>query len=90
VDLPEELRRDYRLTLDYPEDLEMFNELFKKLAEQDLDSTLPNVFKILDENPDIPKINAHRVQVYKTDPGLTKLLDEKTRIPCGAAPKRYR
>jgi N,N'-diacetyllegionaminate synthase len=90
VDLPEELRRDYRLTLDYPEDLEMFNELFKKLAEQDLDSTLPNVFKILDENPGIPKINAHRVQVYKTDPGLTKLLDEKTRIPCGAAPKRYR
>lgn len=81
VNLPEELMRDYRLTLDYPEDLEMFNELFKKLAEQNLDSTLINVFKILDENPYIPKINAHRVQVYKSDPELTRLLDEKTRIP---------
>ncbi|MFC2145930.1 cytidylyltransferase domain-containing protein [Acidobacteriota bacterium] len=90
VHLPDELMRDYRLTLDYPEDLEMFNELFKKLAEQDLDSTLPNVFKILDENPDIPKINTHRVQVYKSDPELTKLLDEKTRIPHASGPKRCR
>ncbi|MGD2085698.1 MAG: N-acetylneuraminate synthase family protein [Candidatus Aminicenantes bacterium] len=80
VDLPDPLIRDYRLTLDYPEDLEMFNELFKKLAEQNLDSTLPNVFKILDENPHIPKINAHRAQIYKTDPELIKLLKEKTRI----------
>jgi N,N'-diacetyllegionaminate synthase len=80
VNLPDELMRDYRLTLDYPEDLEMFNQLFKKLAEENLDSTLLNVFKVLDENPHIPKINAHRSQLYKTDEKLTKLLDEKTRI----------
>ena len=80
VDLPEELVRDYRLTLDYPEDLEMFEELFKKLAEQDLDSTLINVFKVLDENPHIPEINAGRAQIYKTDKKLIDLLNEKTRI----------
>lgn len=80
VNLPGELMRDYRLTLDYPEDLEMFNQLFKKLAEENLDSTLLNVFKVLDENPHIPEINAHRSQLYKTDEKLTKLLDEKTRI----------
>jgi N,N'-diacetyllegionaminate synthase len=80
VNLPGELMRNYRLTLDYPEDLEMFNQLFKKLAEENLDSTLLNVFHVLDKNPHIPKINAHRSQLYKTDEKLTKLLDEKTRI----------
>ena len=80
MNLPPELMRDYRLTLDYPEDLEMFNQLFKKLAEENLDSTLLNVFHVLDMNPHIPKINAHRSQLYKTDEKLTKLLDEKTRI----------
>jgi N,N'-diacetyllegionaminate synthase len=80
VDLPAELIRDYRLTLDYPEDLDMFNELFKKLAEQNLDSTLVNVFKVLDTNPHIPQINANRAQIYKTDKKLIRLLNEKTRI----------
>ena len=80
VDLPEELVRDYRLTLDYQEDLDMFNELFKKLAEQDLDSSLLNVIKVLDENPSIPLLNAHKTLVYKTDKDLIKLLNEKTTI----------
>jgi spore coat polysaccharide biosynthesis protein SpsF (cytidylyltransferase family) len=80
VDTPEELVRDYRLTLDYPEDLEMFNELFEKLSQEGLDSTLINVFKVLDANPRIPRINAHRAQIYKTDEKLIKLLKEKTTI----------
>lgn len=80
VDLPQDLIRDYRLTLDYQEDLDMFNELYKKLEEEHLDSTLLNVFKVLDENPYIPKINAHKTLVYKTDKELMKLLNEKTTI----------
>ncbi|NIM17531.1 MAG: hypothetical protein GTO45_36420, partial [Candidatus Aminicenantes bacterium] len=80
VDTPEELVRDYRLTLDYPEDLEMFSELFKKLSQEGLDSTLVNVFNVLDENSHIPQINAHRAQIYKTDEKLIKLLKEKTTI----------
>jgi N,N'-diacetyllegionaminate synthase len=80
VELPEELIRDYRLTLDYQEDLDMFNVLFKKLQEENLDSTLVNVFKVLDENPHIPKINAHKALVYKTDKELIRLLNEKTTI----------
>jgi spore coat polysaccharide biosynthesis protein SpsF (cytidylyltransferase family) len=80
VDLPPELVKDYRLTLDYQEDLEMFNELYKKLEKEHLDSTLLNVFKVLDENPYIPEINAHKTLVYKTDPDLIKLLKEKTTI----------
>ncbi|MCP5105095.1 MAG: hypothetical protein GY950_17030 [bacterium] len=80
VDLPKELIRDYRLTLDYREDLDMFNELYKRLREENLDSTLLNAFKILDAEPDIPKMNAHKTLVYKTDNDLIKLLNEKTRI----------
>jgi spore coat polysaccharide biosynthesis protein SpsF (cytidylyltransferase family)/sialic acid synthase SpsE len=80
VDLPPELVRDYRLTLDYQEDLDMFDTLYKKLAEQNLDSTIVNAFKILDENPEIPKMNAHKTLVYKTDHDLIRLLKEKTTI----------
>ncbi len=80
VELPKELIRNYRLTLDYREDLEMFESLYRKLEEEELDSTLLNVFKILDANPHIPKINAHKTLVYKTDKELIKLLNEKTTI----------
>jgi N,N'-diacetyllegionaminate synthase len=77
---PEELVRDYRLTLDYPEDLEMFRQLFEKLEQEGLDARLPNVFSVLDKNPEIARINAHRAQIYKTNQELIKLLNEKTRI----------
>jgi N,N'-diacetyllegionaminate synthase len=80
VDLPDEWIRDYRLTLDYQEDLDMFNALFKKLEETGRDGTLLNVFQTLEDNPDIPKINAHKTLVYKTDKGLIKMLKQKTRI----------
>jgi N,N'-diacetyllegionaminate synthase len=80
VDLPDEWIRDYRLTLDYQEDLDMFNALFKKLEETGRDSTLLSVFLTLEENPDIPKINAHKTLVYRTDKGLIKKLKQKTRI----------
>ncbi|MCP5053808.1 MAG: hypothetical protein GY940_41965, partial [bacterium] len=80
VDLPPELVRDYRLTLDYREDLDMFNALYEKLEEQGLDSTLINAIKILDQHPEIPEMNAHKTLVYKTDHDLIRLLNEKTTI----------
>jgi N,N'-diacetyllegionaminate synthase len=80
VNLPPDLVRDYRLTLDYQEDLDMFNALFEKLAEENLDASLINVFKILDAHPDIPNMNAHKTLVYKTDQDLINLLNEKTTI----------
>jgi len=80
VDLPPELVRDYRLTLDYQEDLDMFNALYEKLEEQNLDSNLINVFKILDHHREIVQMNAHKTLVYKTDQDLIRLLNEKTTI----------
>ncbi|MFC1851342.1 cytidylyltransferase domain-containing protein [candidate division CSSED10-310 bacterium] len=80
VDLPPEWIRDYRLTLDYQSDLDMFNKLFQKLEEQNLDSYLVDILKVLADNPDIPKINADAPLIYKTDKNLIKLLKENTRI----------
>lgn len=80
VDLPKELVRDYRLTLDYPEDLELFERLYAELAEQGLSTDLGGVFKVLDDNPEIPILNGHLTLKYKTDQVLIDKLNQVTRI----------
>ncbi|APU30974.1 hypothetical protein UYA_15085 [Ectopseudomonas alcaliphila JAB1] len=81
VDLPTELRRDYRLTLDYEEDLQMFESLYSALLGTGKALTAEAVFAFLDENPHVSNINAHLTLKYKTDQSLINLLNEKTRIP---------
>lgn len=80
VDLPEKLSRDYRLTLDYPEDLEMFEELYSELDTQGLNASLENVFSVLDKNSAISEINQHLTLSYKTDQKLIDKLNKVTRI----------
>jgi spore coat polysaccharide biosynthesis protein SpsF (cytidylyltransferase family)/sialic acid synthase SpsE len=80
VDLPKELVRDYRLTLDYPEDLEMFRKIEEHFVEIGEKYSLPKLFEYLDNNPQIAKINANCTLKYKTDPELIKTLKEKTTI----------
>jgi N,N'-diacetyllegionaminate synthase len=80
VNLPPTLNRDYRLTLDYEEDLEMFEQLYTELDKRGLDPTLGNVFTILDENPAIPAINQNMPLRYKTDQALIDMLNKVTRI----------
>lgn len=81
VDIPVELQRDYRLTLDYQEDLEMFNRLYSILDERGSEATLVNVFSVLDGDPSIAKINQHMPLKYRTDAELINTLDKMTRIP---------
>ncbi|MDX1718637.1 MAG: N-acetylneuraminate synthase family protein [Salegentibacter mishustinae] len=78
VDLPQELVRDYRLTLDYKEDLELFNEIDKRLENKDF--TLRDVFGILDKNENLVNINKNSTLVYKTDTELIDTLNRKTKI----------
>ncbi|MBP2201427.1 N,N'-diacetyllegionaminate synthase [Methanococcus voltae] len=80
VDLPEEYIRSYRLTLDYPEDLVMFEELFKKLELENKEPSLKNIFEVLDNNLEIPKINGDLTLVYKTDEKLIEKLNKVTKI----------
>ena len=78
VDLPSHLVRDYRLTLDYQEDLDMFESLLSNMG--DLPVTTSNIFKTLDENPKISEINSHLTLTYKVDKKLIAKLDRDTKI----------
>ena len=78
AELPKEWVRSYRLTLDFQEDLDMFNALFEGLGGKE--PSIKNIFKVLDTNPAIPKINDHLTLKYKTDKKLIAMLKEKTRI----------
>lgn len=80
IDLPESFVRDYRLTLDYPEDMEMFTEIHNQLHSKMPDYDLSDVFNLLDTSPEIAKINANCQVKYQTDPQLIKTLNEKTKI----------
>jgi N,N'-diacetyllegionaminate synthase len=83
IDLPSEMVRDYRLTLDYPEDLEMFNSLYAELEKKQSTYSLLNIFAILDENQSISNINSHLTLRYKTDIDLIDTLNRVTKINIG-------
>jgi len=69
----------YRLTLDYIEDLQMFQELFKNIPE-DSQSNLDAVIKVMNEKPEIARLNSHLTLKYKTDKKLIELLETATTI----------
>ena len=80
VDLPKEWVRDYRLTLDYKEDLVMFNQIEKYFNDNKIDFNIFELYKFLDNNPKISEINNHLSLSYKTDKELIKLLNKMTKI----------
>ncbi|UTW60653.1 N-acetylneuraminate synthase family protein [bacterium SCSIO 12741] len=79
VELPADLVRHYRLTLDYPEDLDMFNAIEERFAEHP-EFSLRELIDFLDRTPEVAQINAHCALVYKTDQSLIDTLNQKTRI----------
>ena len=72
VDLPKNLIRSYRLTLDYKEDLLMFNNLAKK-QKKNFSFINKRNLKILDKNKKISKINAKFKLIYLTKNFQNKL-----------------
>jgi spore coat polysaccharide biosynthesis protein SpsF (cytidylyltransferase family)/sialic acid synthase SpsE len=80
VMLPERLVRNYRLTLDYEEDLVLFNKIEEYLEKNKLETTLENIYRFLDANPEIAKINAGMEVKYKTDKSLIDTLNRHTTI----------
>jgi spore coat polysaccharide biosynthesis protein SpsF len=67
VDIPveEEYQRNYRLTLDYPEDFEFFRALFEKMGDNVHIRPSLEIIKFLDNNPEIVDINLHCEALYK-------------------------
>ncbi len=80
VKLPDELIRNYRLTLDYDEDLILFNKIQAHLDENKLESTLKNIYAFLDANIDISEINKGLEVKYLTDKTLIDTLNRVTTI----------
>lgn len=80
IELPAELIRPYRLTLDYQEDLEMFRAIEKHFSENNLAYSIQELFKFLDSHPEIAAINKDCTLKYQTDPDLIKKLKEVTTI----------
>ncbi len=80
ADLPVDWIRDYRLTLDLKEDMEMFEALFGVLEKEGTDASLSNIFAILDKNPEISMLNSHIAPVYEHGSELRKELDRRTRL----------
>jgi spore coat polysaccharide biosynthesis protein SpsF (cytidylyltransferase family)/sialic acid synthase SpsE len=78
IDLPAIFIRPYRLTLDYEEDLALFNEIHKQLGSTNY--ALRQVIEFLDLHPEIASMNAHLTLKYKTDQALIDLLNDKTKI----------
>lgn len=80
VELPEKWKRDYRLTLDYQEDLDLFNNIEQYFSENNLEYTINELYRYLDSNPEIAKINSHLTLKYKTDKTLIYILNKATKI----------
>ena len=62
---PQYIRPDYRLTLDYPEDLEFFKRLFDHFGENTYRVPTLDIIRYLDENPQIVEINKHCEDMYR-------------------------
>lgn len=80
VKVPKKWCRDYRLTLDYQEDLDLFNCIEKYFVENNIDFTLEALFNYLDNNPEIANINMQKPLKYKTDEKLIETLNKCTKI----------
>lgn len=80
VRVPDKWCRDYRLTLDYQEDLDLFNCIENYFTDNNIEFTLDNLFDYLDNNPDVANINMQMPLKYKTDEKLIETLNKCTKI----------
>jgi N,N'-diacetyllegionaminate synthase len=80
VELPEDLIRPYRLTLDYEEDLNMLGMIENHLCKNHLPPDLANIFYHLDSSPETANMNIHLNLSYKTDADLIRILNANTII----------
>lgn len=61
----DEMRPEYRLTIDYAEDFRLFEKIFENFGETTYSTTSENILKFLDENPEVVKINMACRQQYQ-------------------------
>jgi spore coat polysaccharide biosynthesis protein SpsF len=66
LEIPEPLVRDsYRLTLDYPEDFQLIEGIFKHFGDAAFKTDIGDIIRFLDENPKISNINSNCQELYE-------------------------
>lgn len=80
VELPEKWKRNYRLTLDYDKDLELFNKIEEYFQSNNLEYTIDELYRYLDNNLEVANINSGITLKYKTDKELIDTLNKMTKI----------
>lgn len=65
LEVPIKYQRDYRLTLDYQEDFELFKEIFHHFGEETYKVTLDDLIEFLDDNPKVTAINRNCQKLYE-------------------------
>ena len=65
LEIPKNLQRNYRLTLDYPEDFEVLKAVYTGLGKDSFKKSAREIIEFLDKHPEIVKINAHCHELYK-------------------------
>jgi spore coat polysaccharide biosynthesis protein SpsF len=58
-------RKNYRLTLDYPEDFEFFTKVYTGMGEGAAYKTTKEIISFLDNHPEIVRINEHCEDLYR-------------------------
>jgi spore coat polysaccharide biosynthesis protein SpsF (cytidylyltransferase family) len=79
VDLPVRYKSDYRLTLDFDEDLLMYNNIHNELQKINPNFGILDIYNLLNKNPELIT-NSHISAKYHTDQELIKTLNLKTKI----------
>ena len=80
VDLPSWMIRDYRLTVDYYQDIIFFKKIYSFFNKKKKIFNLKNLLIFLDKNKKIRDINSNLKLKYKTDKNLIKKLLKETKI----------
>lgn len=78
VELPEPFNSSFRLTLDYPEDLELFKAIENKFQHANNPFDATRLFSFLESNPGIANLNAKCEVAYTPDSDLMKKIIEFT------------
>jgi spore coat polysaccharide biosynthesis protein SpsF len=66
LDIPKKyIRKDYRLTLDYPDDFEFFKKIFEYFDKDTYRTPISEIIKYLDRNPQVVEINKDCEEMYK-------------------------
>lgn len=66
IELPvsENEKRDYRLTVDYPEDFQVFENVFEHFGDKIVETSSENILRFLDNHPDVAQLNIDCKQKY--------------------------